>query len=388
MTLQLVERELGQLAHKPPLSSGLLPPDFGADRSSTIDALAAAASAILANNMANYQLWTGVQHEFVAPIRRQYEALGLEAPPFAWDALWKRVEKTVPPTDLQAYLWLVEALLTDYGPRFFQHIAYRMATNGNVHLSCRGPTGSGKSSCMVALMDWIQPIPAGQLVGRLAFDIHELPRKLSKLGPGGTVLLDEFVGTAGEGSRTSRLILENLEDTLRASQRNLIAASPGRREHSTMQADLECIAWNTKRRCSLFLVWIEGIPMGVLALPWCSAAHYAEYAPWKEGNVQRSLSGQFKDNEQTAKAVMDLFDDQRFVEYLWLGVNKPKMGDFNTAIVLFYPGLLTQAQVERMAKFAYEQCYAYQRLQEKFEFFFGVKPNAGFRKIAAKCYEE
>src|SRR6185503_6351364 len=152
----------------------------------------------------------------------------------------------------------------------------------------------------------------------------------------------------------------------------LIAASPGKRDHNTMQADLECIAWHTDRRFSLFLAWVEGIPMGVIALPWCSPQHYAEYAPWKEGNVQRTLAGQFKDNEQTAKSVMALFEEPRFVEYLWLGVNKPKMGDFNTAIVLFYAGLLTQAQVERMAKFAYEQCYSFQRLATKFEFFFGV----------------
>jgi hypothetical protein len=386
--LQMVQRELEQLRSKTPLSAGLLPKDFSADRDTTIDALAAAAAAILADNMANFQLWTGVQRGVVTQIREQYEALGFEAPPFAWDAFWHRVERAVPPADMQAYVWLIQALLTDYGPRFFQHIAYRMNSGGNVHLSCRGPTGSGKSSCMVALMDWIQSIPRGQLTTRLAFDIHELPRKLGKLGPGSTVLLDEFVGTAGEGSRTSRMILENLEDTLRASQRNLIVASPSRREHSTMQADLECIAWNPRECFSLFLVWVEGIPLGVVALPWCSAEQYGEYKPWKDGNVQRTLAGQFKDNEQTAKGVMELFEDARLVEYLWLGVNKPKMGDFNTAIVLFYPGLLTQAQVERMAKFAYEACYSYQRLEGKFEFFFGVKPNPGFQKIASKCYEE
>jgi hypothetical protein len=115
---------------------------------------------------------------------------------------------------------------------------------------------------------------------------------------------------------------------------------------------------------------------------------YDEYKPWKDENVKRTLAGQFKDNEQTAKAVMALFDDPRFTEYLWLGVNKPKMSDFNTAITLFAQGMYSQAQVDRMAKFAYEQCYALQRIESKFEWFFGVKPNAGFQKIATKCYEE
>jgi hypothetical protein len=377
-----------QLQLKPPLSRGLLPSDFGAQRRVTVEALAAAASAIAANNMANFQLWSGVQQSLVVDIRSTYEAIGLEAPPLAWDAFWRRVELLVPPSDMQAYIWLIDALLRDYGERFFQHIVYRLGNHGNVHVACRGPTGSGKSSCMIALMDWIKAIQSGQLVNHLAIDIHEIPRKLAKLEAGDTLLLDELVATAGEGSRTNQMLLDNLEDTLRASQRNLIVASPGKRDHSTMQVDLECIAWHTTRRFSVFLVWVEGIPMGVLALPWCGPQHYAEYAPWKAGNVTRTLAGQFKDNEQTAKAVMALFEDPRFVEYLWLVVNKPKMGDFNDAITLFYPAMLTQAQVERMAKVAHTQCYSYQRLADRFEFLFGVKPNSGFKKIATKCYEE
>src|SRR5688500_14232470 len=92
--------ELAHLRNKQPLSAGLLPAGFGSRRDEIVDALAAAAAAIAANNMANYQLWTGIQREFVTSIRADYEALGLEAPPFAWDALWKRVEKPVPPADM------------------------------------------------------------------------------------------------------------------------------------------------------------------------------------------------------------------------------------------------------------------------------------------------
>lgn len=389
---------LAPLLQKPPLTRGFLPPDFGARREQTVEALAAAASAIAADNAANFEVWTGVQAEFVAGLRRQYEACGLEAPPFGWDAFWMRVEQPVPGSDVLAYIRLVRALMTDYGDRFCQHVVYRMATNGNVHVSCRGPTGSGKSSCMISLMDWIKPIQPGNLVNHLAFDIHEIPGKLRKLSAGDTLLLDELVGSSGEGSRTNQVLLANLEDTLRASQRNLIIATPGGNDHATMQVDLECIAWNRERKFSVFLVWVDGLPMGVIALPWCDAALYAAYSPWKDNNVQRTLSGQFKDNEQTAKAVMELFEDQRFVEYLFIGANKLKMGDINTGIVLFYQGMLTQGQVERMAKFAYDQLYAVQRMEQeygkgegfaaKFEFFFGVRPNKGFLKIATKCYAE
>jgi hypothetical protein len=328
------------------------------------------------------------QEKAVAQIRSTYEEIGLQAPAMMWDALWMRVHKHVRPADLNEYISFLVALLTDYRRQFCRHIEYRMQHQGNVHIACRGPTGSGKSSCMITIMDWIKPIPKDGLCDRLAFDIHEIPRKLAKLTAGDTVLLDELVAVAGEGARTNQMLLKNMEDTLRASQRNLIVASPAEREHSTMQVDLECIAWDPAKKYSLFLVWVEGKPVGVLPVPWCSQDLYDQYQPWKEENVKRTLAGQFKDNEQTAKAVMALFDDSRFTEYLWLGVNKPKMTDFNTAITLFAQGMLSQAQVERMAKFAHDQCYAYQRVAEKFEFFFGVPANAGFKKIASKCYEE
>jgi hypothetical protein len=372
-----------------PIGDGLLPADFGAGlRQDLANGLAMAYSAVQQTNLGNHRLWQSLLEDELPRLRRLYEELGLEAPPLAWDALWARVALPVPALNAVQHSQLVVALATDYAPRLCEHIWYRHANKGNVHIRSRGPTGSGKSSCMIALMHWTKPLPEGRLTEHLAFDVHELPRKLSGIAAGHGVLLDELVATAGEGARTARMMLENLEDTMRASERDLYVASPGKSEHSTMQVELECIAWHPTRRFSVFLCWVEGIPLGVAAIPWCNEQQYAEYAPWKQDKVQRSLAGQFNDNAQTAKAVMQLFADDRFVEYLWLGVNKPKMGDFNTATVLFYPSMLTQAQVDRMAKFAYETCYSYQRLESRFEFFFGVKPNKGFQKIASKCYEE
>ncbi len=350
--------------------------------------VSAAGSGVGESGAENFGAWLVAQDKTVSAIRTKYAALGLQAPPMAWDALWQRLRRYVRPSDMNDYVALLAAFLTNYGDRFSAHVEYRLAHEGNVHISSRGPTGSGKSSCMIAIMDWIKPIPKGGLVDRLAFDIHEIPRKLAKLEQRDTVLLDELVALAGEGARTNQMLLKNLEDTLRASQRNLIVASPAEREHSTMQVDLECIAWDPAKKYSLFLVWVEGKPVGVLPVPWCDQELYDEYKPWKDENVKRTLAGQFKDNEQTAKSVMLLFEDARFTEYLWLGVNKPKMSDFNTAITLFAQGMLSQSQVDRMAKFAYDQCYSFERVKDRFAWFFGVEPNVGFEKIAAKCYAE
>ncbi|MCA1818509.1 MAG: hypothetical protein LC620_00390 [Halobacteriales archaeon] len=371
---------------RPPVGTGLLSASLAEDRESILVMVGAAYRNLLDEKRRNFGLWHAAMDTVATTVRQKYAGMGLTAAPFQLLALWARVGLLSPSSDPNAHMRLITALMTPFDQELADHVLYRMRTGGNVHLEFSGPTGMGKSSCAVALADWIKPIP--QLTQHLSFDLNDLPRKLRGKTPGQTVIQDEFLATAGEGSRTIQQLFTNVEDTLRASQVNLFTVSPTRKDHNTTQAELELILWNPERKFSCFLVWLQGTPHGVVALPWMPNHLWQAYKPWKAANVERTLGGQFKDNEHTAKTVVQLFEDERFVEYLWLGVNKPKMGDFNTAIVLFHGGMLAQVQVERMAKFAYEQCYAYERIRDRFEWFFGVKPNAGFEKIAAKCYEE
>jgi hypothetical protein len=415
---------------KPRVTAGLLPASFGSGAEQVEYGFAGAYASVAVNNKANFRLWTETRLAAVEWMQAEYRKAGLSAPALMWDNLWARVNLPVPDSDGNAHVRLVRALSTNYGDRLLEHIADRMSSNGNVHVSISGWTGLGKSSCAIALMDWIKPIEPGSLAQRLCFDLHELPGKVARLERGDTALQDELVRTSGEGSRTAQMMLDNLEDTLRKSGRNLIVISPRQQDHGTMQVELEVIAWSPPmqrpsaipgewepwdvcRRCyestgqavvqplrggrcetcqwqgfSLFLAWVEGIPMGVVPLPWAPASLFATYSTWKDANTQRSIEGRYNDNQQNAKATMSLFENEKFTEWLWLGVNKPKKRDFETAILMYYPGMLTQSQVDRMATFAYEACYSYDRLRERFEWFHSVKPNRGFEKIAGKCYEE
>lgn len=375
-------------AQRPTIGAGLLPASLERDRNRMLGLLCGAYASILQSKMHNFGLWSALRADVFGSIRTRYREAGLTAAPWNLDALWARVDLRLPSSQPNEHVALVEALLTIKQERFAEHIIYRLATDGNVHIEITGPTGMGKSSCAIALADWIKTILPESLLDHLSFDLSELPTKLSRIDKGAAVIQDEYVATAGEGSRTFLALFANLEDTLRKSQKNLLVLSPRQHDHATMQAKLELILWNREQQFSVFILWLEDHPHGVIALPWAPPDLWDAYGPWKEANVERSVAGHFKDNKYLAKTILRAFEDQRFVDFLVNGVNKPKKTDFQTALEFFLPQMLSGAQSERIVGFMYQLCYNWDRLGEKFEAWFGEKPNKGLETVANKCYKE
>jgi len=370
------------------LGDGLLGADWGEDREQAVTALAAAYAKVQNERLDNFQFWNRATRVVIDAIQARCTARGLTAPPWDLDALWARVDRPMAAADPGEHVALVAALLTDYQARFQEHIRYRLQNAGNVHLEITGPTGMGKSSIAISIADWIKTIEPSRLVDCLVFDPSELPRKLSRLGPWDTAILDEYLQVAGEGARTLQAHFENVEDTLRASQINLIRLSPRRHEGATMQATLEVVLENRDRGFSVCLVWLQGHPHGLVAIPWAPQHLWDRYCPWKADNVARSVSGQFKDNAFLAKLAVQVCADQAFVDYMTEATNKPKKFDFVAGLEFFLPQMLALGQVEKLASFLYTVCYNYQRLGSRFEQWFGVKPNPGLEAVALKCYKE
>ncbi|MHB8632755.1 MAG: hypothetical protein ACYDBQ_02140 [Thermoplasmatota archaeon] len=383
-----MDQGLIECPQKPDLGDDILPTDLEAEREDVQQVMSVAYRQILSDRTENYKLWYKARIYVTDHLRDVYARAGATAPPWNLRALWSRVSLPAPSADANAHLRLVEALLTDFTSEFCGHIRYRLQNDGNVHIEFSGPTGMGKSSCAIALANWVCPIEPAELEKHLSFDLTELPRKLAGKKPGQTVIQDEFPQLAGDGARTAQMIFQNIEDTLRASQVNLFMLSPRKQEHNTAQCELELILWNRERRFSVFLVWIEGVPHGVVAIPWMPQELWAEYQKWKAKNVGRAKAGQFRDHEFTARSIMDLCADKRFVAFMAQAVNKPKLKDFRSAIELFPGVMASTSQIEKMASLMYEMCYNYERLAATFEEWFGVKPNAGLEAIARKCYEE
>jgi hypothetical protein len=366
----------------------LLPSDFGAQRDEYLVLVGAAYASVMGNALDNFKHWHRATTAVSTAIKTRYAALGLTAPPWAEAALWARVELPVPSSKPLAHMWLLRALLTDFHDSFWGQFEYRLRTGGNVHLQLCGPTGLAKSSCAITIAHDVKRMEPDRLLRHLSIDVGELPEKLKDKQAGDTVILDEFLKTAGEGSRTTGSLMENLEDTLRASQVNLFVSSPRRNEHGTMQAQLEVILWNPEAGWSLFLVWIDGLPHGVVALPWCPPALYAVYKTWKDGNVQRTLEAQFSDNSYLARMVAKVCDDSRFVKFLVKARGKPKLKDFKTALTLFQPQMMAGATSEKLAGFMHDLFYGWDQIGSDLKDWFGITSSPGMTAIAQKCYEE
>ncbi len=370
-----------------PVGAGLLPETWG-DDAALVDALCLAYEKVMDDRAKNFFAWRRTLTALVQKLRAKLRSAGLCAAPFDEDAFWSRIDLPVPASDPTQHIRLIHALLRDYQDCVAAQIQYRHRHNANVHLEITGPPGMAKSSCAISIINWIRRITPSELMRHLSIDVTELPSKIMRMQPGESVIQDEYVQTSGEGSRTAKSLFENLEDTLRGSQVNLIVLSPRRQEHSTMQAIFDLIMWNPERRFSLFLVWIRGTPMGVVAIPWAPDPLWEAYGPWKAANVERTLQGQFRDTTYLAKLAMQAFQDPRLVEYILHLSNKPKKSDFKTALEFFLPQMISGSQSDRMVNFIHDACYNFEAISDKFLDWFGVEPCEGFQAVARRCYKE
>lgn len=218
------------------------------------------------------------------------------------------------------------------------HVEERRRYGGNVVLEFVGPTGSGKSSCMLGLMehhnkllDKIQANGTSALKARLSIDLQELPGKLEKLTAGDAVCMDEQLHLAGEGANTALKMMRNLEDTLRGTMIDIYFASPGTRTgHDASQGVLEAVAWSppTLRdgtpglARTKFIVWLglnghDAIPLGFVDLPWASPEVFAAYKPIKDENLERTKRGQFHTTgEASDEIIKRVFENPALLERL------------------------------------------------------------------------
>ncbi|MFO1534842.1 MAG: hypothetical protein ABR586_04190 [Thermoplasmatota archaeon] len=338
----------------------------------------------------NWSLWHSQMGEVAAGLEDLYREAGWTAPPAVWDAFWARVDVPLPLSGADAiqHVRLVRGLFTDYGARLMEHVSYRLGNEGNVHLSVSGPTGMGKSSAAIGLIDDVKRIQRGELLKHVCIDMGKLPAMLRGIQAGEFILMDEYLQLAGEGSRTLQMMWENIEDTIRASGKSIIVCSPQMHDFRTMQLHLELVLWNPAAKASLFLVWIQGQIHGVLARRWMDADLYAEYKPWKDGNVARTESGQFKEASQTARQCMVAFQNERVTQYLLGITGRPKKSDFEDVFAYFPSAMMPGTEAKRLASFAWKHCANWTKREPSFRSLFGVEPVPGFLAVAAKYSQE
>jgi len=151
-----------------------------------------------------------------------------------------------------------------------------------------------------------------------------------------------------------------------------------------MQATLEAVAWNRKRRWTLFLAWVGGEPLGVVPVPWCRAELWREYAAFKARSVDRTKSASFRDRQHVARLAMRMYDDEWIVDHLLnvVTTKKKKPTDFEGAVKTYRGDMMTESQSKRVAYFMFTAARALHHLEPTFEERFGVKVNEGLRAVA------
>ncbi|HLE47500.1 MAG TPA: hypothetical protein VI818_04315, partial [Candidatus Thermoplasmatota archaeon] len=298
------------------VGQGLLGENWGAERNQILDFLEIAYHNVADGRGQNYGIWRKAREDVGDLFTAKFNAVGLESARGFYDHLMKKLTpagRDSVPTD---HIRLVEAFFTDYTEALCEHIAYRHLYDGNNHIYFTGPTGLGKSSCAISLANWIKPIREDELENCVNLDLSELPHKVKGKLPRQTVIQDEVLALAGEGARTIMSMFNNLQDTLRASGVNFFVISPSKVEHATIQMRLEAVAWNPREGFTVFLAWMEDMPLGLVALPWAPDHLWKPYSAFKARNVERSMSGAFRDTGYIARTGMDAFANEKLVRYL------------------------------------------------------------------------
>lgn len=262
--------------------------------------------------------------------------------------------------------WLSEAVRLSLAmQRDITHLLHaqvqeRRRYGGNVVLEFAGPTGFGKSSCMLALMerhngltDHVRREGVEAIRKRLSIDLQDLPHKLEFLSAGDAIAMDEQLHLVGEGANTAMKIMCNLEDTLRGTMIDIYYASPGTREnHDASQGILQAISVSptklrfgaegkrgTKFLYSLGLGGSEAIPLGIVNLPWASAEVYAAYSIIKNENLERTKKNQFHSSgEAHDKSIKKLFETPGLLARLRIRAN-PTRSDWKRYLKRYAPSM-------------------------------------------------
>lgn len=300
---------------------------------------------------------------------------------------------------------LILAHKRDLTEQLHVHITERRKYAGNVVLEFGGPTGYGKSSSMLGLMerhnglrDIVLADGVDGLRRHMSIDLAELPSKLEGLTGGQAIAIDEQLRLYGEGAETNTKMLQNIEDTLRGTQIDLFFASPGRRDnHDASQGYLEAYSASpvTLRngqpgsKSTRFLYWYslagqDLMPLGYVDLPWCSAEVFEAYSTIKRENLDRTRRAQF-----TNAAALNVEIIKRIVEHPAFQARlkhnlRPTKGDMEKYVGLYAGTSINTGQQKALAGELEEMLNVIRDSPPDFATIWGFEPTEAMLKLAGR----
>lgn len=268
----------------------------------------------------------------------------------------------------------LRALETNITRLVREHHSWRHAKNGNVVWEFCGPTGSGKSSSMLSLLERWNHVKPADLGKHLTIDVPDLPNLLPTLGAGSGVAIDEQTHAVGEGSVTQAKVLRNMEDQIRLSGVDIYWASPEAQDHATSQGQFVSLGTNFKEQYTRFLVYLNDIPLGYASLPWCSSAMWRAYEPIKRKNVDRAQRALFHNYNLVFDHIKRLFDVPAV--QVATRVRRLKTTDWKRLLKQFLPTLST-TQVQAYAEEIEFMLETLATRPDEFETLYDFSPTSG-----------
>lgn len=333
---------------------------------------------------------------------------GFQAPPFI--ELWHReIVQYYGDTQWQdSKNRRAAALARNVTPLIHKQIEERRRYGGNVVLEFAGPTGFGKSSSMLGLMEHhnrlADIVDAGgveALRRHISIDLQELPGKLEQLQAGDAIAMDEQLHLVGEGSETAVKTLRNLEDTLRGTQIDLHFASPGKRDnHDASQGYLEAVSMSpvTQRdgkpgkKATRFLYFLglggyDPIPLGFVDLPWCGAKVFDAYSVIKKENLERTRRAQFTNaTASNADVIRRVFDHPAFQARLRHNL-RPTKTDMRRYVRLYAGTSLSMAETDAIASEMEEMLNVLRDDKDEFTQIWNFEPTESMLKLVGRAEE-
>lgn len=132
-------------------------------------------------------------------------------------------------------------------------VKYGKARTDHFIYTIKGRTGSGKSTIGAIILYWIHGKDIN--INQVVFNHLEQKKLLKSSHKNISILRDEQTVRVGLGAKSDDLEIQNWDETLRREGINFIYIAPTDRFHGTARKNLEFIAFNKKKRLSLFALY-------------------------------------------------------------------------------------------------------------------------------------
>lgn len=226
-------------------------------------------------------------------------------------------------------------------------------------IEVRGPTGGGKSACIMHILEKLSVKPAG-VSDHMAYSSREMLRKMKNLHQkiherGETwpkaLAMDEQEAAVGEGSTTKLELINQQERQLRIGGVTLLYANANGIGPRTRNITLETLGISEKNQSVLVIVYEGEEPVSVAEIPWCSTPLHEAAQKEKWAHTNRVAKGVSEEAADLQAMLVDLLLNKLLMDTL----RRTEFGKSSVAFEITpYLGGYATSQIHRLTDLVVE----------------------------------